>query len=277
MRRTLTIAPLALVVWVTMLSAARGGTVAFWRFENGTAGAAAVGDGSILDSSGNGLNGTPFGGPVYRANVPVNPVPRTGRANTLSMDFNALNRVFVPDDPKLHLTHSLTIEAYINVAFTPAPGSLPAQIVFRGDDRPGFDPYFLGLVGNDLAFSVQDASNQSAAAMAPLPARNQWIHVAGTLDDATGKLSLYINGSLANSLTTSVRPLGALDPTLNPGLGIGDLQSATYPENFYGLIDEVRISDQALSPDQFLSAVPEPSAVILAGAGLAVLSLRRRR
>ena len=259
MRTKARLAALTSFVWLMIVSTAYGGVVAYWRFENGTANTAAAGNGTILDYSGNDLNGTPIGGPLYRANVAVNTIPQTAQSNTLSMDFNGTNqRVFIPDNPLFQLTHSLTIEAYIYVRSTPAPSAPPAQILFRGDDRVGLDPYFLALTGNNVAFSVQNASNQSAAAIAPLPGLNEWIAVAGTLDDATGNMRLYINGSLAKSLVTSIRPFASLDATANPGLGIGNLQSATYSEYFNGLIDEVRLSDQALSPSQLLSAPAIP-------------------
>lgn len=256
---TKTIRALTLFAGLTIVSAAQAGVVAYWRFENGTADTAAVGSGTILDYSGSGLNGTPIGGPLYRANVAINPIPQTGQSNTLSMDFNGTNqRVSIPDNALFQLTHSLTLEADIYVRSTPPPGAPPAQILFRGDDRVGLDPYFLALTGDNVAFSVQNASNQSAAAIAPLPGLDKWIHVAGTLDDATGNMRLYINGNLAKSLVTSVRPMATLDAAANPGLGIGNLQSATYSEYFNGLIDEVRISDQALSPSQLLSAPTIP-------------------
>lgn len=79
-----------------------------------------------------------------------------------------------------------------------------------------------------------------------------------------------MNGVLVNSTTTAVRPLGPLDPTQQPGLGIGDVQSSTYGENFNGLIDEVRISDQALPPSQLLDAAPEPSTLVLASLAAAI-------
>jgi hypothetical protein len=86
----------------------------------------------------------------------------------------------------------------------------------------------------------------------PFPGLNQWIHVAGTLDDATGAMKLYINGNLVGLRETTVRPFALLDPLANPGLGIGNLNSSG-SEYFEGFIDEVRISDVALTPDQFLN------------------------
>jgi hypothetical protein len=254
-------------------------TVAYWRFENGTANATASGTNSILDSSGNNLHGTPLNGPVYRSTVPVNPIPLTGAANTRSLDFDGVNaRVAIPDYTALQLTQSLTLEAYI---FPRAFASVQlghAQIVFRGDDRAGRDPYYLSLLPDGrVAFSINDAADNQVILRAAIPGLNQWTHVAGTLDDATGKMSLYVNGTLIEQLTTSIRPFATLDPTQNPGLGIGNLQSAAH-QDFNGLIDEVRISNVALSPDQFLTPVPEPATVgLIAAAGLAAGGLLRRK
>lgn len=230
------------------------GTVAYWRFEEGQPGAAASGDFSILDSSGNGLDGTPVNGPVYRADVPAATVPFTAKPNHSSLQFNGIDqRIAIPDNSKFVLTHSLTLEAYVK----PTDTQKVSQIVFRGDDRVGLDAYWLYVQKGDVIFDIENAAQQFAFVMAPLPA-NQWTYVAGTLDDKTGAMRLYINGVQKSSGTTSVRPLGPLDPNSNPGLGIGNIQSGNYDEHFNGLIDEVRISDQALPASQLLSHASIP-------------------
>ncbi len=270
---------LALIADVVQL---RGDTIAYWRFEEGAANQTATGAGTILDSSGNNLNGTPINGPVYSANVAASPVPQTGASNNLSLDFSsaASQRVFIPDDPRFQLTHSLTLEAYIDPRVSSSSFS---QIIFRGDDRLALDPYYLATFDQSgtpvLIFNINDAVGGSATVTAPLPAYNTWYHVAGTLNDATGAMDLYINGQLVNSVVTGVRPFGPLDPTELPGLGIGDVQSPNFGESFNGLIDEVRMSDQALTPSQFLDAVPEPSSAIsltCLGAAALLVCLRRR-
>jgi hypothetical protein len=86
--------------------------------------------------------------------------------------------------------------------------------------------------------------------------------VAGSLDGGSGVLAVYVNGTLGDSIVTGSRPLAVLDPTQMPGLGIGNVQSSNYSQYFNGLIDEVRISDQALPPSQFLIAKREPLIVI---------------
>jgi Concanavalin A-like lectin/glucanases superfamily len=230
-------------------------TVAYYRFEEGSKGSTATGTNTILDSSGNGLNGTPYGSVVYTSNVPVSIIPQTGATNTLSLSFDgSTGRIFIPDYPLLTITNSLTLEALI---YASAPGGGPynlSQIIFRGDDRGFLDPYFLGLTGGNLLFEVNDAVGNRPSIQAPITL-NQWHHVAGTLDGNTGDIRLYIDCALVASNNTSIRPFGSLTGP-NPGLGIGNLQSVNYSEYFKGLIDEVRISDTALTPDQFLDAPP---------------------
>jgi hypothetical protein len=231
-------------------------TVAYWRFEEGFPYTFATGANSILDSSGNDLHGTPYGCPSYVPDVPQAAIPQTGGADRLSLDFYAPehDRIFIPDDRLFRLTQSLTIEAFIKPV---GPQNPAGPILFRGDDRGGLDPYYLSVVtGTTLQFVVEDAFGGHGEVDAPLPYLNQWLFVAGTLDGATGTMSLYIGAGLVNSTTTFVRPYALLDPRYHPGLGIGSVQSDSYPFYFNGRIDEVRLSDQALTPDQFLISPP---------------------
>jgi len=192
------------------------------------------------------------------------------------MDFDGTSdRVFIPDNTLFQLTTNLTLEAFIKPR---APGSGTAnfaQIIFRGDARAGLDPYFLALKGGDLFFHIEDLStSDDAEIQAPLPSLNQWLHIAGVLDDATNEMRLYIDGNLVAMTTTSIRPGGVLTGS-EPGLGIGDVQRAGN-QYFDGLIDEVRISDVALLPHQFLN-IPEPSRALLSLLGLGAMLVRRRR
>jgi hypothetical protein len=245
---------------VSVGTPAGSGTVAYYRFE-GTAGTAATGAGSIPDSSGNGFNATPENSPTYSASVPVATVPGTGAADATSMSFNGTSQgIVIPDGPAFQLTHSLTLEGYI-YAQTLSGGD--GNIIFRGDDQGGLDPYWLRYEKstNSLEFQITNAANQTASISAGISA-NQWIHVAATLDDSTGEMCLYVNGALAASAITSIRPYGPLVGA-QPGLGIGSLQSGG--EFFHGMIDEVRISNVALSPSQLLDAVQSPLGTMTVG------------
>jgi hypothetical protein len=232
-------------------------TVGYWRFEEGIAGQPAGSSSSIIDSSGMGNNGTAINGPVYTSNTPVTNVPATGAADSLAMNFNGSNqRIFVPDSSSLAITASLTIEAYVY-----SRGGY-GMIVFRGDDRGGLDPYALYYDGSQMAFHVGNAAGQNLDIKAAFPL-NQWNFVAGTLDDSTGTMDLYVNGTLGATASTTIRPLGPLNSNYQPGLGIANVQSSNYSDYFNGMLDEVRVSNTALSPNQFLSfpggAAPGPS------------------
>lgn len=234
-------------------TAAEAATVVHYTFENGTDGAAARGEGSILDDSGNGLNGTPHGRPKYQA--VANP------DSTLALRFNGTPaNVYVPDNPLLALTQSLTLEAYVYV--NRQDTGTVGTIVARGDDRLAYDPYYLivnvlrGGVVEYTIESLNEASRLEASQLfspAALPER-QWVHVAGTLDDATGVQALYIDGTLVASKVTTVRPFATLKPHKHPGLTIGGSRDLNQTDGFLrGSIDSVRISDVALDPSQFLA------------------------
>ena len=143
----------------------------------------------------------------------------------------------------------------------------------RGDTRASLDPYRLTLNnGNSIYFGIMNAAETTAFLTYTIP-YGSWVHIAGTLDDATGAMKLYVNGALVASTVTSIRPFGPLDPGSSPGLGIGADQTGEYGEYLNGWLDEVRLSDVALSPAQFL--IPEPSGLAMIGLGIAALLQRR--
>jgi len=53
---------------------------------------------------------------------------------------------------------------------------------------------------------ITNSLNQTAEVTTTL-ASNQWVHVAGTFDGATGAMCLYENGVLVGSTVTSIRPM----------------------------------------------------------------------
>ena len=251
--------------------------IAYYRFEEGAANSTASGLNTITDSSGNRLNGTALNAPVYGLDVPSSNIQLLNVSNRLSMHFNGTNQqITISDNSKFELTQSLTLEAFIKPEADPYSAG---QIIFRGDSRPGFDPYYISMLPNKtLRFQIQDNVNNTVYLNASLPSFNQWYHIAGTLDDATGQMKFFINGVLQSSVTTSIRPLRNLDSAFSPGLGIGNVEDGVYSQYFPGFIDEVRISDQALRPDQFLNAtpVPEPGTIIFSSIATTILFLLRK-
>ena len=168
-----------------------------------------------------------------------------------AIDFDGIDdRVQLPDSESLKITDSLTIEAWVLIRSAPEVNS--GEIIFRGDDRGGLDPYSLAAyVTNEVGFHIGSLDG-GITLKAPV-AFGEFVHVAGTLDDATGMMRVYVNGELGAELETNVRPFRDLDPDSNPSIGIGNHGGyPTSPHNFPfdGLIDELAIYNRALTAEE---------------------------
>jgi hypothetical protein len=202
-----------------------------------------TGDNTPLDAVGSN-DGTLINGATYAAG-------QVGQA----FSFDGVDdRVGVADAPSLALTGSMSIEAWVKAnAYPTAEHGL---VLFRGDDRGGLDPYQLTLASSgEIRFSVSSLTD-STTVLAPIPT-GEFIHVVGTLDDATGDMRLYLNGILVSQVVTTVRPFGELDEASNPGVGIGS--HGGYPSTphkflFQGLIDELKLYDHALSAQDIVAS-----------------------
>jgi hypothetical protein len=158
-------------------------------------------------------------------------------------NFNPV-RISIPDQPAFKLTSSLTIEGWVR------PRGAGYCIFWRGDNRTGLDPYALSMQANNvLRFQIQDANNNVAFIDAPL-AYDQWWHVAATLDGSSGAMKLYVNGALISQTNTVVRPMGDLDPSRDPALGIGNVGEHFNNFPFRGDIDEIALYSRALSSEE---------------------------
>lgn len=104
-------------------------------------------------------------------------------------------------------------------------------------------------------------------------------HFAATWNHLTNEMSLYIDGSLENTATLST--VNSYTTTAFAVAGrstSGTSYTSTLLDNASNQvrIDELRFSNQALAPTEFLNHVPEPSTALLSLLGLALL-LRRHR
>jgi hypothetical protein len=201
--------------------AAPPGLVGWWRAESNGADSAGTNDGSLI-------NGVSF---------------QPGLVGQAFWFVSGPNpKVYVPDNPNLALTNSLTIEAWIKANFG-------WTLLSRGDDRPSMDSYTLGFTDSSTlvpVFEIYDSSGQYLVLTAPAPIpTNVWVHIAATLDGDAGIARIYINGQVVAETTTPLHPAGPLTGA-NPSLCIGNAPgSAAFP--FDGLIDEMSLYSRALS------------------------------
>ncbi|UCE38356.1 MAG: hypothetical protein JSW00_03725, partial [Thermoplasmata archaeon] len=168
-----------------------------------------------------------------------------------AFSFDGSNdRVGVADSDNLKITGSMTIDAWIFIKSFPNPSPGLGHILFRGDSRSGHDPYYLCILYNgNIRFHVENLTEWVNLEV-PIP-ENRWVLVVATLDNATGLMRIYIDGTLAVEIVTAIRPYRDLDPLWSPGIGIGNhAPSGIYNHPFHGLIDELEIFSRALNDSE---------------------------
>lgn len=158
----------------------------------------------------------------------------------------------MPDIDAYKFTGSFSLDLWIYVRELPSGGTSPAgQILFRGDDRNGLDPYFLA-VSNDgyLIFGIDAAEGSRFTIQTIAPVR-RWAHITATFDIRERGTALYIDDALRASGNSSVRPFRDLDSGWGPALSIGNVQrqeAGIHNQPFNGLIDEIRIYEGVIQP-----------------------------
>lgn len=142
---------------------------------------------------------------------------------------------------------SLTVAAWVWMRKAPAHAG---QLVFRGDDRLGNDPFQLVTwADGTVHFGITDEGNEGEEVGAVLPV-GRWTHVVGSIDDRTSMIRLYLDGVLIQQKRTKLRPMVELD-SATPGIGVGNIQNPGFgPHNqpFDGKLADVRIYPAAVAP-----------------------------
>jgi hypothetical protein len=305
---------LAALLWgatLTAPSVADAATSAYWRHEEGAAGGLiAAGPDSVLDSSGNGHHMRTFDPAFTSATYTSTVAPlalRSGLPNTLALDFGpggddgGLNDDNYSDGKSINsqVFGELTVELAFKmdtvagyqavfgkdgkpIATSPVP---PFKVLIRGDSFPGpLDTPRPGTGAPNQLFVewIDGDGDTHYLAGGQTITTIDWNHIAVTISDTDAKLYVA-RGTGGYALLDSITGAdfaGAsgevliVDPTnwtAGRGMfngGITDWSDAH--------IDEIRISDTALAPNQFLF-VPEPATAALAAGALALGFLRRRR
>ncbi len=229
-----TLAPLVFFLTASTVRAnpvpAPAGLVGWWK-----------GDGNTLDSvaGNNGVN--------QNINYTNGIVGQAFACDPENYPYGTYCGIQIADQPAYVLTNSLTIEGWIR------PRGNSYAIFWRGDNRPGLDPYALSSPGDGtVGLQITDANGNSVTVGTLLPF-NVWTYVAATLDGSSGWMSFYTNGVLAAQTNTSIRPFGDLIAGDSPGIGIGNVNDGFNNFPFIGDIDEISLYNRALTPAEIQS------------------------
>jgi hypothetical protein len=305
-----------LAVSLSVFAAYADPTVAYWRFEEGPAGAQVshpVADGvyyeAALDSSGNGYGLSVWneGGAGYRYNSEVGGPVVSGAVNNFSVK-NSGGGPAMWTDPADGI-NSITPSAFtIEATFKLENGGWRTIVGrdSRGTATTNGDlaaMYFQATPGNHLAIKFCDVQGYWHEAVSASNAFTgfdwgpnpdgigvPWYSMAAVSDGSI--LSLYLRnvtdgGAWTLIAQTDIAASGSSNTAMHAGAGSGgDWQAGNWTvgrgmyagghgDRAYGFIDEVRISEAALSTSQFLMVVPEPMTLVLLGLG--GLGLLKRR
>lgn len=172
-------------------------------------------------------------------------------SNGWGYDFDGKRAgILFGDVPALKITDEITISLWINLRsyVNDGPG---AQILFRGDDRNGHDPYYMAIHGNGCVyFGIQNENDQGKGVDAEIPL-NRWVHILANYKGQTGRLNMYLDGTLMSMTTTSLRSFRDLDQNAAPGVSVGNVQNNRGPHNqpINGTIQDLRLYRAALTPE----------------------------
>ena len=257
------------LVVLTLLSSTTSVTFAdiigYWRFEEGSAGAAAVGVDSILDSSTAGNSGNPNGSPIYSADVAADFVG--GVANELSLNFDGTNDfVLVETDTALDSADAFTVEFWFRSGGTGGGQDLLVDKSHGFGDVTGW--FFQSNPGTGIIdFGLGNGSGFPVVSSGDDLFDDQWHHLAGTYDG--NEIELFVNG--ISQGTNNAGTYVANDRDIRFG------NARNNGRFFAGSLDEVRIANRVLAPSEFLIAVPEPSSSCLWMAVIFTIGFQRRR
>jgi len=195
-----------------------------------------------LDFSGKQNHGTPVGGVAYHSG---------------SLDFDGVDDyVDAGDSTSLQIAGAMTVSAWINVSTLPAASNWDGIVSKGGDasDGAGEDHNYL-LILDNANFGTGQAVTWMFENSAGTNYQARWIttlssglrHLVGVYNTNTNQMILYNNGvavATTNSITAT--------PTTNSQTAMIGRNRNGVAALFYfnGLIDEVRISNVALTAEQ---------------------------
>ena len=213
--------------------------VGYWSFN----GSDSIVNDAAIDTSGQGNDGTIYGAVAVAGKM--------GQA----LSFDGINDyVRVANDNSLNFgTGDFSICAWINTNSDTARQSIIVKgIPLNGTTNAGYLVSYRGDMANDPIFFTINDDDASGAVIIKYNTSgiaNSWVHIC-CVADRDGNGSIYVNGELKAS--SSIAGI-TTDVSINADLAIGQTLSGGGPiagRYFNGLIDEVRIYNEALTQDE---------------------------
>jgi len=228
-------------------------TVALYHLDE-TANNSCSGGEDACDSSGNGNHSTATGTTIDTSNQKLGDAARSFNG---SSDYLALNTDIVSDSA----TNAYTVEAWINVDSLSSRNSIFDQSI---TDADVIHNYFEINTSGGISTFVRDGDSNSAGNQSDISTTadniiktGHWYHVA-KIWDGQGGLFIYVDGQLAGSDFNS-----AVDGDIGGDAWIGRASdNSSYNYYFDGIIDEIRISNTARTPEEIkLAAQRRPYSI----------------
>jgi hypothetical protein len=201
-------------------------------------------DGNVLDTSGNGYNGT-NNGTIFV----------TGKVGAQAGQFNGTSSyVSIPRS----ITDNFTVAMWVKT--TDTAGTAGAQWwsgkgLVDGEVGGGGADWGTAIVNGKFVLGVGSAGGDTTIASSMNINDGTWHHVAATRNNASGAMAVYVDGVLRGSGTG---PTGSR--TFPPNLRIGSLQTGN---NFLnGTLDDVRLYDRILTTNEIAALIAPPAAPI---------------
>lgn len=250
-------------------------TLAYWNFENARTGSALGAGAGLSDASGSGntlVSADDFSRPLEVGDSPLALVPQSGASNRAGAEFRGNDALFSRGSPLNSFNFSptgsnaWTVECSIRLeAFDGV-----TRILGRDGNTPGGEkrgPLQLVAVNPDggekydVRIEIVDGDNKFQDVISPVNLQTrQWYNVAATATN--DQLKLYVDAldGRGYQLVGQKAIKGALNTVQGPfALGRGWINAPT--DWMFGRLDEVRVSDVALEPSQFLFSTPTGTGV----------------
>jgi Concanavalin A-like lectin/glucanases superfamily/PEP-CTERM motif len=223
-------------------------------------------DGTAVDSSGNGHNGTLENGAGYGPG-------KIGEAFALN---GANQYVSVPASNDWAFgsgSFTIGLWANFNTIESGGVGSLPNTFIGADDGGGNQDKWVFSYNSSgSLVFHINSPGSGPIFLSSPdtfTPTLGTWNYYAVTRSGDT--FTFYVNGTSLGTVTNST----AVPTVIAAPLTIGEAEGAGY---FNGSLDEIRIYNNALTASQIaqLASVPEPSSLLLGVMGIGVVGCLAR-